>query len=204
MEDAMTLLTIAKGLARNVGMQVPTSVIGSSAREWQEALQFANETGEELARRADWGVLQQSTTLTGDGTNLAHPLPAGFSRLNRGIAVRAGSGIVRPLTRAEWNVLTPVEGTPRYFLLEGDTLTLFPYLANAATVTVQYQTENWTSDGGAEFLDDSETPLFDEALFLKGLIARWRRQKGMPYQDEEAEYEAALQDFSNFDDRSRF
>lgn len=200
----MTLLTISQGLARNAGMQVPTSVVGSTMREWQEALQFANETGEELARRVDWGVLQASATLTGDGTNKVHDLPAGFSRLNRGIAVRAGTGIVRPLTRAEWNVLTPVEGTPRYFLLEGDTITLFPFLANAATVTVQYQTGYWTSAGAASFTADSQTSLIDEDLFLKGLIARWRRQKGMPYQDEEAEYEAALQDFANFDDRSRF
>ncbi len=200
----MTLLTIAQGLARNVGMQSPTSVVGSTMREWQEALQFANETGEELARRVDWGALNATTTLTGDGTNLTYTLPAGFFRLNRGVAVRVGTTPVRPLSRAEWGTLTPVQGTPRYFLLEGNEITLFPFLANAATATVFYQTDRWTSAGSAAFTADDQWSLIDEDLFLKGLIARWRRQKGMPYQDEEAEYEAALQDFANFDDRSRF
>ena len=200
----MSLLTIAQGLARNVGMQVPTSVVGSTMREWQEALQFANETGEELARRVDWGALQANHTLTGDGTNLTYAMPAGFSRFSKGIAVKVGTSIVRPLSRAEWNSLTPVQGTPRYFLAEGSEVTLWPFLANAATATASYQSDNWTSAGSSAFTVDSQTSLIDEDLFLKGLIARWRRQKGMPYQDEEAEYEAALQDFANFDDRSRF
>lgn len=200
----MSLLTIAQGLAKNVGMQVPTSVVGSSMREWQEALQFANETGEELARRVDWGALQATATLTGDGTNKVHALPAGFSRLSRGIAIKAGTSIVRPLSRAEWNSLTAVEGTPRYFLLEGDEVTLWPFLANAATASASYQSDLWTSAGAAAFTADDQTSLIDEDLFLKGLIVRWRTQKGMDYADFEAEYEASLQDYANFDDRSRF
>lgn len=199
----MTLLSIAQGLAKNVGMQTPSAVVGSGAREWQEALQFANETGEELARRVDWGALQASATLTGDGTNRTFALPAGFSRLSKGIAVRANGSIVRPLSRAEWNGLTPVQGAPRYFLLEGDEITLWPYLATAATATVSYQSKNWTDAGANMLMADGESPVIDEALFLKGLIVRWRRQKGMAYQDEEAEYEAALQDFAAFDDRGR-
>ena len=200
----MSLLTIAQGLARNVGMQVPTSVVGSTMREWQEALQFANETGEELARRVDWGALQASATLTGDGTNKVHALPAGFSRLTKGIAIRTATATLRPLSQAEWGGLTPVQGTPRYFLLEGSNVTLWPFLANAETVTASYQSQYWTSAGSDAFTVDSQTSLIDEDLFLKGLIARWRRQKGMDYADFEAEYEAALQDFAGFDDRSRF
>jgi hypothetical protein len=199
----MTLLSIVQGLAKNVGVQVPSQVIGSSAREMVEALQFVHETGEELARRVDWGQLQQSATLTGDGTNKVHTLPSGFSRLNSGVSVTSG-GIVRPLSRAEWNTLAPVQGAPRYFLLEGAEITLWPYLANAATATVQFQSKNWTSAGSATFTADDQTSLIDEALFLKGLIVRWRRQKGMDVAEYDAEYEAALQDVANFNDRARF
>lgn len=201
----MTLLTIAQGLAKNVGMQVPSSVVGNAAREWVEALQFINETGEELARRVDWGQLQAQTTLTGTGAAVDHALPADFARLNQGVCVKTSAGaIVRPLSRAEWSDLGPVEGSPRYFLLEGTTIALWPYLANAATATALYQSTNWTDAGAAAFTVDTQAALFDEDLVLKGAIVRWRRQKGMPYQDEEAEYEAALQDFARFNDRARF
>lgn len=200
----MTLLSMAQGLAKNVGLRPPEAVIASANREMVEALQFANETGEELARRVDWGRLHALTTITGDGTNKTFDMPAGFSRLSPGIAVLFGSAIVRPLTRQEWTGLVPVSGTPRYFLLEGNKLTLWPYMANAEVATIKYQSKNWTSAGNATFMADDETSLINEDVFLKGLIARWRRQKGMPYQDEEAEFEAALSDAAGFDDRARF
>lgn len=198
----MTLLTIVQALSKNVGVKAPSIVATSPARGMVEALQMANEAGEELARRVDWGALQENVVLTGTGANIMHDLGASFSRLNKGVAVRAGTAIVRPLTRAEWNTLTPVEGVPRYFLLEGNKLTLWPYLANAATVTAQFQSLNWCS-AGTSFMADTDTSLLDEGLLTKGLIARWRRQKGMDFADYEAEYEASLRDFAGFDDRSR-
>lgn len=198
----MTLLSICAGLAKNVGLSVPTSIVGNPDRNSVEALEFANETGEELARRVDWGALASSTTFTGTGANTTFTMPAGFSRLSAGVAIKSPS-IVRPVTRAEFNSLTPSVGTPRYFLLQGTTLSLWPYLANAATVTALYQSKLWVA-GASAFTADSQSPVFDEDLFLKGLIVRWRRQKGMPYQDEEAEYEASLADFARNDERSRF
>jgi hypothetical protein len=200
----VTLLTIAQKLAADVGLAIPDQVVGSSNRSMVEVLSFANATGEELARRADWMQLTTSTTLTGDGTNKQHAMPSGFSRLIAGAAIVNSDGsLVRPLTRAEWGTLTATEGTPRYFLLEEDTVTLWPYLADASTATAYYITENWCSNGTAAWSVDDETSLIDENLFAKGLIVRWRRQKGMDYADHEAEYEAALMDIARFNDRSR-
>ena len=198
----MTLLSVCQSLAKNVGMAVPTAVASNTAREWVEAVDFANKTGEELARRVDWGQLTETATLTGDGTNKVYDLGASFSRLTQGVAINGAGGAIRPLTRAEWNTLTPVQGVPRYFLLEGNEVTLWPYLANAVTATATYQTKAWTS-AGTTFMADTDTSLIDEEILTKGLIVRWRRQKGMDYADFEAEYEAALQDFANYDDRSR-
>lgn len=199
----MTLLTIVNDLADNVGIAQRASVIGEGSRDSLEAITLANATGEELARRVDWGQLQQTETLTGDGTNQTFTLMAGFSRVTRGAAVFAGGSIVRPLSRAEWGALTPVEGVPRYFLLEGDEITFWPFLANGETAIVSTQSGNWCSNGTSEWQADTETSLIDEDLFLKGLIVRWRRQKGMDYADYEAEFEAALQNYATFNDRSR-
>lgn len=197
----MTLLTIAKGLAKTVGLPVPDSVIGSTDRTWAEVAEMANATGEELARRVDWGQLTATATLTGNGMDLAHTLPSGFSRITRGAAV--GGGSVRPLSQPEWATLTMVEGTPRYFILRDNVIRLWPYLANAATTTVAYQSKFWCDNGTAAFATDDDSPLIDEALFQKALEVRWRRQKGMPYGDHEAEFEATLADLARFNDRAR-
>lgn len=199
----MTLLTIAAEIAKSVELEVPSAVVSNSDREWIEVLKVTEQAAEEIVRRVQWGQLTASTTLTGDGTNLTFTLPSGFSRIVRGVGVTASGGTVRPLTRAEWQGLTAAEGTPRYFLLEEDQITLFPYLASAATATVYYQTKNWCSSGGTTWAADTDTALIDEGLLAKGSVVRWRRQKGMDYADWEAEYEAALQDFAAFNDRSR-
>jgi hypothetical protein len=199
----MTLLTIANGLALNVGLEKTDTVIASPAREWAEVVEYSNLVGEELARRVDFGALHGSQTLTGDGTSKAFDLGTYFSRIGSGIAVTHNGAIVRPLTRAEWQSLTPVEGLPRYFLLEGDTVTVWPYLAIGDAVEVQTYTKAWASNGTDEWAADTDTSLIDEDLMLKGLIVRWRRQKGMDYEDYEAEFEAVLSDIARFDDRSR-
>lgn len=200
----MSLLTIAQGLAKSTGLPVPTAVIGSNDRTWQEVLEHANAAGEELARRVDWGQLTAQTTLTGNGTDLAHSLPAAFSRVTKGAGVRTATGAtVRPLSQAEWTTLASSSGTPRFFLLRDQVMRLWPYLSGT-TVTVNYQSKNWCSNGTAEWAANDDISLIDEALFLKCLEVRWRRAKGMDYADHEAEYEAALADFARFNDRSRF
>lgn len=199
----MTLLTIANSLANNVGLEETTQVFGSPRREMSEIIEFSNLVGEELARRVDFGALHETLTLTGDGTEKVFDLGAYFSRVGSGIAVTFAGSIVRPLARAEWASLTPVVGSPRYFLLEGRNLTLWPHLAADAFVTVQTQSKAWCSSGADKWSADSETSLIDEDLMLKGLIVRWRRQKGMDFADYEAEYEADLADIARFDDRSR-
>jgi len=197
-----TLVQLVQDLAKNVGLQVPDVVVTSSNRSMVEALSFANEVGEELSRRVDWSELYSTVTLTGDGTSAPHDLPAAFERVAQGIAVRAAGNTVRALTRMEWGALTATEGDPRYFLLENDAISFWPYLASGATATVGYISSAWCT-GGSAFAADTDTVVFPDDLFSLGLIVRWRRQKGMDYADYEAEYEAALADFARFDDGAR-
>lgn len=199
----MTLLTACQAIAKNVGISVPDSVASSTDREMVEMLRFANETGEELARRVDWPELRATQTLTGDGTNLTFTMASDYDHLAPAGAVTFGTNILRPLTQAEWQTLVAAVGTPRYYLMESGSVTLFPFLANASTATVNYQSNAFCSAGSA-FDADDDTLVVDEDLFTKGLEVRWRRQKGMDYADHEAEYEAAIMDFAGFSGASRF
>lgn len=199
----MTLLTICDALALDVGMAQPTQIIGAPDRQWSEAKRFSEEVGEELSRRVAWGQLTANTTLTGDGTNKTFDLPATYDRLAEGISVTAGGNILRPLSQGEWASLTASEGTPRYFLLQDNKITLWPYLATGETATVYYQSLAWCSNGTAAWTADDETSLIDEDLHAKALIVRWRRQKGMEFEDQEAEFEEMLRQVAGFDNGGR-
>lgn len=199
----MTIQTVAETVALDGGFAVPASVTSSTERQYQELVSFANEVAADIARRADWSALHTAGTLTGTGTSAAIALPAAAERLATGSAVTRTDGTpVRPLTREEWT-MTASQGTPRYYLLTNKTVLLWPYLANASTVNVRYISKNWCSNGTDAFASDTDTTLFPEVLLEKGLIAYWRRQKGRPYQEHEAEFEAAMAQYAQFDDRSR-
>lgn len=204
----MTLVELCQALAKNVGIDIPTSIIGATDRTRIELLQCANETGDELARRVDWGELRQSQTLTGDGTALDFTLNSTFQRLSPGVSViyNDTKSIVRQLTVGEWYTLTAVQGIPRYFLMEGLSFQVWPHMASGKTVAVKYQTGAWCARSvlfSSYFVEDTNTPRIPDRVFLQGMIVRWRRQKGMDYADFEAEYEASLAQYADFDDGAR-
>lgn len=200
----MSLITVCQDVAADVGISTPTIVAAATEPEHVELLAFANAVAEEIAARVDWGVLTATATITGDGTSAAQTVNAAMRKVVDGAAVFTSGGVpIRPLSYGEWPV-SSVEGTPRFFLLQGKTIRFWPHLASAATATVRYVSLNWCSNGTAAFVSDSDTTLFPEDVLTLGLIAHWRRQKGMPYQDQEAAYEARLAQYAADDDRRRF
>jgi hypothetical protein len=200
----MTLLTIAQDVARNTALDVPATASGSTAREIINVVQFINDTGLELARRVNWGALRATTTITGTGVNANFALPAYYLKLIDGGAVFAGSVAVRGgLSPDEWAALTPIEGTPRFYRLRGSSISFYPFLANAATASVNYQSTAWASNGTDRLQLDAETSLIPEDLLVKGAIWRQRRHVGQDFADQIAEYEAALADYAAYDARDR-
>lgn len=200
----MSLLTIVQDVARNTAIEVPATAGGSTAREVVNIVQFVNDAGMEIARRVDWGALRQTASVTGTGSATNHALPSGYSRLVMGNAVNVNGVPVRGgLSADEWASLAPVEGTPRFFRLLGSSISFYPFLANAVTASVTFQSINWVSNGTSRMTIDADTALFPEDLLVKGAIWRQRRHIGQDYADQLAEYEAALTDYSAFDARDR-
>jgi hypothetical protein len=200
----MSLLTIVQDVARNTAIGIPATASGSTEREIVNVVQFVNDTGLELARRVDWGALRATTTVTGNGTNANFILPAYYSRPIKGGAVLVGGvGLRGGLSPDEWAALTPVEGTPRFYRLIGSSISFYPFLANAATATVNYQSTAWASNGTDRLQLDAETSLIPEDLLVKGAIWRQRRHVGQDFSDQVAEYEAALADYADYDARDR-
>lgn len=198
----MTLLEICEALAKNVGLAVPTTIVGSNDRNAVEMLQLANETGLELAERVDWGALTATATFAGTGANAAFALPSAWMRPTGVAGVRYSGTAIRPLTGSEYWGLTPAAGAPRYYHILGRTVKFYPYPSVGMTVTARYQSNEWASSG-QQFTSDDATPLVPDDLMVKGLIVRWRRQKGMEYADQEAEYEASLKTYASFEDGGR-
>uniref|UniRef100_UPI0005B4F2DA phage adaptor protein n=1 Tax=Rhizobium fredii TaxID=380 RepID=UPI0005B4F2DA len=161
---------------------------------------LAQEAGDEIARRADWQKTLKSLTVTASPENF----PSNFQRLTPGGAVRKSDGtFIRPVTNSgQWAVIVGVPSTTPYFFMKGGQF-LFSPTSAAVSAVIDYVSKNWVlNDPAGEqaiFSADDDTTLFPERLLVKGIVWRWKRQKGLAFEDNLAEFEADLAQEINAD-----
>ena len=156
-------------------------------------LALAQEAGDEIARRVDWKRLHSQLTLTIN----AQAMPDDFQRFVPGGGVRTAEGdvFVRPVTNsALWGIVRNNQSAQAFYYLVNNVISIAPpELAVGALVV--YISKNWltgTSGSKPSYTADDDTAVFPERLLVKNIIWRWRRQKGLAYDDQLAEFEADL------------
>ena len=91
-------------------------------------------------------------------------------------------------------------GAYRYFRIGGypgnHTISFFRPLGVGDSITIAYITDLWLADTNGNLLNswtnEQDILLFDDRLVELGVRWRWLQQKGLPYDDYLAEYEAYL------------
>lgn len=189
----MTLISAINEVCDIVSLDRFDSVYGSNDPNAQTMVALAQEAGEEISRRGDWQrMLKQHVVLA-----LPPSLPADYQRLTPGGAIRtATGGFFRPITNgSQWAVIAAAMSEQPYFLIKGDKIHLSPASAGMGAL-IDYVSRNWVLGDPFEERDtlkaDDDRPLFAERLLSKGILWRWKRQKGLPYDDSLAEFEADL------------
>ena len=75
----MTLLSISQDVLKEIGdFEVPGSIVNSSSISAKRSLQYANITGERIARAANWEVLLKTHTFTTTSGTASYALPSDF------------------------------------------------------------------------------------------------------------------------------
>lgn len=196
----MTLVTAVNEVCDVVSLDQFESVYGSDDPNAQTMVALAKEAGDEIARRVDW----QAMLKTGTPASSPYPLPDDFQRLIPGGAVRTAAGaFCRVVTvGSQWSVIAASASIQPFFFVRGDAV-LFAPAAAAIDATVEYVSKNWIIGDddveSDEFAADDDTTLFPERLLVKGILWRWKRQKGLAFEDNLAEFEADLAQEINAD-----
>lgn len=189
----MTLLTSINEVCDVVSLDRFTSVYGSNNPAAQTMLELALLAGQEISERFDWKALERSDTAAGS----PYTLPTDYARLIDGGAVMGGDGsFARPVKNpSQWTVVKQVPSTQPYFYLSATSMAFSPASTGVGAL-VTYITKNWikgsTGTDKSSWSADDDTTAFPERLLTLDLIWRWKRQKGLTYDDPLAEFEASL------------
>lgn len=188
----MTAETILNSVLLEIGLDYTNPQLSSSDFTLRQIRQFMNAAGKDIAGRAEWSRLYKSETVPG-GVD-SHPLPSDFKEMAEAGAVRlnkAGFSPVLPVAAPEmWVLLKQRPSSQPYYHLTDGTVAFSPVL-DADGAVFRYVSRNWV-EGKAEIAQNGDNLLIPERLVEKGTIWRWRRQKGLPFDDLLAEFEADL------------
>ena len=189
----MTLLSAINEVCDIVSLDRFDSIYGSNDPNAQTMVALAQESGEEISRRGDWRrLLKQHVAVVSPAA-----LPTDYQRLTPGGAVRTASGgSFRPITNSsQWAAVTGIGSAQPFFFLRDNQLLFSPAPAGVGAV-IDYVSRNWVLGDPHEERDtlnaDDDRTLFPERLLGKGILWRWKRQKGLPFDDSLAEFEADL------------
>ncbi len=188
----MTLLTAINATCDVVKLDRFDSVYGADDPAANTMFELTQEAGDEIARRADWRGLLLTATLAGSGS----PVPDYFQRFTPGGGLQTVGGVfIRPVTNSgQWRVVAPLASVQPYYFLQGTVIQVAPAAAGVGAL-VDYLSSAWViagADRSDRLSADDNTFAFPERLIVKNLIWRWRRYKGLAFDDQLAEFEADL------------
>jgi len=193
----MSLLTIVRNAADEVGLSRPSSVIGSTDQVAIRALRYANRTGQELVKKSMPKLQKEGTITTSSGTanyalasDFDHFLP--ITQWNRTTERKA-----YPIGAAEWQLYksgtTSVTINDRFRIYGADgELYLHPTPSATETLAYEYVSANFCESAGGTgqsvWTADTDVGVLDEDLFELGVIWRLLKRLGLDYGEERAEF----------------
>lgn len=193
----MTLRTIVQDASRRLGLQRPSTVVGSTDENAITLLALAQQEGKALARRHDWQVLQTEHTFsTANGTS-SYALPDAFDRILKDTVFNRTRRrrMLGDLTPEQWqqtqaSLVTRVNPA---FRIRGARFLISPTPSAIETVAYEYVSKNWCQSSSltaqSEWAADTDTGLLDEELTTLGLVWRFRAGKGLDYAEDMQNYE---------------
>lgn len=182
----MSASDVLDRVLKAVGLEA-TATFADTSFEVQQVVSEINEAGRDIITRGEFSALYVDEAIPAGSS---HSLPSDWQEMGETGSIVMGD-VLRPITMPEqWAFLSANASTQNYYMVRGTTVYFKPDLT--ATATMTYVSKNWVEGGKDEFTQDADMALIPERLLALGAIWRWRRLKGLPYDDQLAEFEADL------------
>ena len=211
----MTLLTICQDAANLIGITAPDAVTSSTDTSTIQLEACANQEGRSQVQKYSWEVLIQEgshTTIAAESQGAMTTIATDFGRFsNQTLWNRTTDRrYYGPITAAKWQQLLAVVsgGITNYFRIRGGNLLMHPTPTAGESVKFEYVSKNWVDTSGGstanadKFSGDSQTTVLEEELVVLGVVWRFLKLKGLPYDQQFVDYQNSMAEYSNHDGAS--
>jgi hypothetical protein len=197
----MTVLSVAQDVCLVIGLKQPVTLMSSTDRQTQELARVARDTASMIASAFDWQRLQKIHTLSGDGASEAFALPSDFDRMLENASMWSSrwtwafNHIANPDEWLEMQVV-PYSFINGNWIVFGGEFHVLPVMAETETLKFYYISNLLVQPEDGEpqetFKADGDTFVLSEKLLEYGMIWKWRENKGLPYDEKKADFDAEL------------
>lgn len=187
----MSLLTIIKDAAAEIGIPAPATVIGNTQVIPTKLLRYANKTGVALMKepRSGWQMLRKESSFTAiAGETQTGFLPSDFDRFvpetmwNRDDVFH----ITGPIGAVEWQGLKAnnYNDPARKFIKRGNAILMVPIFKGGESIAFEYVSNEWCQSSGGTgqtaWAADTDVGVLDEELMTRGVIYQYLESEGLP------------------------
>lgn len=198
----MTMLSICQAVAEELGLPMPSAIVGSADRTSRQLFRLLNREGRILAKR-NWTILHKEHTFTTVNGTPSYALPADYGSIIDETAWDRDTywNLRGPLSASEWQIhksgsISNVAIRNRWRIKALDNANRFyidPTPSSANDMVFEYLSSKWCTDTiGTTFYTafqaDSDVSLIPEELLELGLMWRFKNAKGLAYDEEYDEY----------------
>tara|TARA_R110000796_G_scaffold152084_2_gene268554 strand:+ start:734 stop:1441 length:708 start_codon:yes stop_codon:yes gene_type:complete len=208
----MTLLTICQDAAEIIGITAPATVTSSTDTSVIQLAAVANQEGRAQVRRYKWEVLIKEgshTTLAAESQGTMVSIAADFGHFSNNTLWNRTTDrkYYGPITGTEWQRIKAIVsgGITNYFRIRGGKLLMTPTPTAGEAVNFEYVSKNWVDTAGGstanadKFTADSQTTVLEEELVMLGVVWRFLKLKGLPYDTQFMEYQTRMMEYSGQD-----
>ena len=187
----MTIGTLLPDILAECGIDRTDPQITENTFEMRQILSLVNTAGKDINRRAEWSKAVSEFTITSVSSIL---LPTDFQSMTaEGAVMLNGSGHspIRPVVSPEmWQLLEKFPSYQVFYQIKNGSL-FFSSAIGSGGAVIRYISTDWIP-GKSATDSNADQPIFPDELLTRAVVWRWKRQKGLPYDDVLAEFEADL------------
>jgi len=199
----MTILTVAQKACLAIGLEQPDVLMSSTDREYQELARICNDTAQMMMVDYDWQLLQKVATFTGDGSSEAFDMPTDYARMVETAKMWSSRwvwSLFHISSPDEWlrQLVTPFAYVVGNWIIYGGQFHFRPVMAAGETIRFFYISDLVVVTSGGTlataFTTDTDSFRLSERILELGVIWRWKKQKGLPFETDKALYDDAIKE----------
>lgn len=195
-----TLLELIQSVCGELGLQIPNQVVSSQDPQIMQLLGILNRFGKDLVRVFEWQELTYNAAIVMASGVRLYDLPADWNRQIPTTEWESGKRwpVRGPVTSRNWTAYKGSyvnAGIDTRFRIIRNRIELLDDPANGDTLSFEYISKNWVERASGlrtdAFESDDDSYVFPEELMQEGLRLRWKKAKGLTY--DQADYDDVLE-----------